>query len=374
MTRTSAKFLIVSSSTGRIISNCRDIRRKYGDGPYIKVHIDSQKVVSKDVVGLAQLKDDNTINLPWSDGNTYKLFVPDDLPASATDPSGNLRVVLVEASSYDNVTTAKLIGDLWEVAIHQPQVFKEYVSVTSGNDKHKAGIVAMIIGKKGTNVRRIADKKGKIYTKREENPFLFVIESFSAKNAAFIKIQLTKEIQKIQDRRQQKKRARVSEPAPTKQSVFGSFALLAADDCESDDENPPLDGTTPPLHFASGAGVYGRAGAVPVAQMLEDSAARGETFSVSESLKKKRDEENIRMLKKNIDQDDDTQRLSLATEHPDIADMTTAQLFNLNTELPAVEKKLKADIAAMTTAQLFNLNTELPNFDVSDWGSDEDED
>ena len=346
MSRTSDSILIVSSSSGRVISNCRDIRRKYGDGPYIKVRLDSEKVDSKDVVSLARLKDDNTISLPWSDGNTYKLFVPDNLPTSATDSSGNLRVVLVQASSYDTVTTAKLIGDLWKISIHQPQVFKEYVRVTTGTDEDKRAVVAMTIGKQGTNVRRIADKKGKIYTKRGENPYLFVIESFSAKNATFIKIQLTKEIEKIQNRRQPKKRARVSAPAPTKQSVFGSFAALATDDCDSDDENPPLDGTTPPLPLASGAGVYGRTGAVPVAQMLEDAAARGETFVVSESLKKKRDEENIRMLKKNIDKD--TQRLSLATEHPDIADMTTAQLFNLTTKLP--------------------------NFPVSDWGSDEDED
>jgi hypothetical protein len=310
-TRQTARFLINSAAIGQVIRSCSKIRKLHGDGPFIKVHQGASQLVHVTEINAATV--DGVAFLPWG-GKPCKLAVPKDM-GSLLDHNGNLSVVLVEASSWNKRTTISMVNALWKIAIDKPQIFKEHYDV-EGSAQDKNTVTRMTIGRRGANLRRLVARRGKAYVDRDVAPNRFLIIANSAKDALGIKFDIKREVLKISSdvvsRHSTSKPTRdsarlevgdvVLSAETGKPSWFGLFTD-AEEDSSDDEEDVPAHaqkGPLPrnPLQRAS------RSTKPTLAEMLEDSAVRGDTFSVSPALTKKRaDEERIRMIKHLEDKD-----------------------------------------------------------------------
>jgi len=296
-TRQTARFLISSNSVGQLIRKCSKIRKMHGDGPFIKVHQGASEVVHITQINAATV--DGVAFLPWG-GKPLKFAIAEGME-SLVDHNGNLSIVLVEASSYNKRTTVSMVNALWKIAIHKAQIFKEHYDV-EGTAQDKNTVTKMVIGRGGANLRRLVARRGKAYVDRDAAPNRFLIVANSAKDALAIKYDIKREAEKISSdvvsRHPTSKPTRKSS-GRTAGSPTSWFGLLAdAEDDSSDDEDDA------PARVQKGPRPRNFGGSTPssskptLAEMLEDSAARGDAFSVSPALVKKRaDEERIRMIK-----------------------------------------------------------------------------
>ena len=277
--RFTGKFLIITSSRGRVIHSATQHRKKngsYSDRVYTSVG-DSEVAVNPSVMELARLKDDSTVHIPWVDGKNYKLYVPTDVPPTAYNSDGDLMVACVEVSSTNPKVTKKIIALVWD-DVTNDQTYTDTITVTG---PHASVIISTVIGKGGSNVRHLTKNRrgktiGKIFTRREEDPNTFIIEAYNARDVATLKSDLRFEIQRKTElaRRSHASKSHRSVPAPVA-SDAGAFGGLAYDS-ESEEED---------FNFA--APVMATNPTITLAQRLGDGLARGETFDETLPTKKK---------------------------------------------------------------------------------------
>jgi len=306
-TRQTARFYINSNSIGKVIRNCSKIRKMHGDGPFIKVHQDtSKKIDLRFVERRENLADGYITQVEYGSHSSLKLYVSND---TQTDEDGNIQIVLVEVSSWNKATTVDMVNALWKVATEKPKIYKNTYDV-EGSAQDKNTITSMVIGRGGSNLRRLVARRGKAYVDRDVAPNRFIIIANSAKDALSIKHDIQREARKISTdvaRRHTPTKPTRKFAKTDKHDWFGLFTDQSDDEDEQDMKAPlPRE----PLRTTS------RSTKPTLAEMLEDSAARGETFCDSPALIKKRAaEERIRMIKHmdTTSSDDDMPALVLSS-------------------------------------------------------------
>jgi hypothetical protein len=296
-TRQSACFLIDSSAVGQVIRNCSKIRKQHGGtGPFIKVHQNTSQLVALDECRRTSHTDAGSIYMVSWGGKLLKLHIGED---ASPDAEGNIRVTLVEASSWNKSTTIDMVCALWKIAVSKQQIFKEHYDV-EGSAQDKGTVIRMVIGRGGANLRRLVARRGKAYVDRDAGPNRFIIVANTMKDALGIKHDIQREARKISSDVAHRSIIPAHPahkfPKTDKQSWFGLFADAGE---ESSDDEGDVD-----AYAQSGPRPRNFGGSTPssskptLAEMLEDSAARGDAFSVSPALAAKRaDEERIRMVK-----------------------------------------------------------------------------
>lgn len=274
-TRHTGKFIIVSSSTGYVISEATTLRHATNKKFRVFTSVGNPVAINAEIIELAKLKDDNTITLPWV-GQKSKLYIPDDIPPTSFNQDGELLVSCVEISTNDKKKTQEMCQVLWKKITSPVEIFKDTLKVY-GTDA--SSVISMVIGKGGSNIRHLTkDRKGKtmgkIFTRREDDPTCFIIEGNSQKAVNALKTSLRYEIQrKTEIIRVQNLRKR--QPGTTSNTTPG-FAALAYDSDDEEDED-----------MLSEDDYVGGATTITLAQLLEDGLARGETFDETLPTKKK---------------------------------------------------------------------------------------
>tara|TARA_B110000211_G_scaffold127914_1_gene146932 strand:+ start:1117 stop:2061 length:945 start_codon:yes stop_codon:yes gene_type:complete len=285
--------------------NLASIRAKMPRGGYIRVESENRA----SIVGTVPVN--RTTYLMGRNGTRLPIMIP---PHINKGDRLMWREVHIQGWTTDSVKRAAQRV----LAAAKPQLCATFVPDNST-------VVPIIIGTRGHVIKAIAAQAGpscSIFFDRDDG--LFVIRASSTREITRARVALKSKHDKILF--QVKQKTKVHEP----RSGSGlddtvprgnAFAVFESDSDDSDDEESVETPRTAPDSIWSSP--------ISIATKLEDAFVRGETFA-------------------NHPPRGGTpshRRLSLATEHP--------------------------DIAAMTTAQIINLTTELPDFPVSDWGSDE---
>ena len=179
--RTSQMFYIVASSTGRLIQMINKNRRKFSDGPWVKVHNEI----------ICMTKDDGDKAIAGG-----VLFVPEDIPSHDVTSTGHLKVKRVEVCSWSTKTTAKMAAFFFGVSkltIHKGMLDVEAIVGT----RNAGSVAAILFGKGGSNMRSITQKQAKVFTERDVAPYKLRIHAYSVKDRLSVEIRLKKSIMNI---------------------------------------------------------------------------------------------------------------------------------------------------------------------------------